>query len=388
MKALADELRERLEGLERDGLRRELAVPRGLDFASNDYLGLARDPVLRAALLARLAALPEAAALGAPASRLLGGTLPAHLDLEERLAAWKGTPAALLFPSGYQANVGLLSALLGKGDRAISDAANHASLIDGLRLSGCLRRIVPHLDLGAIERELRTPHPGGRTFLVTESLYSMDGDVAPLDLYADLAERYGASLVIDDAHATGLYGARGSGLAEELGGAGRAAAVVSTLGKALGAAGAFVAGPRVLVDYLVHRCRAFLFSTAPPPLLLYAVEAALDRIAAIPGGPELRERPARLADRLRSRLRAAGLDCLESQGPIVPVILGDNGRALAVAAALARRGFDVRAVRPPTVAPGTARLRISVHADRTAAEVDALAAALCNVLEKEREAAA
>jgi 8-amino-7-oxononanoate synthase len=377
MMPLADELRRRLGDLEAGGLYRRFLLPAGLDFASNDYLGLGRDPALRRDLLARLAALPPETSLFAPASRLLAGTLHAHLDLEARLARFKGTPAALLFPSGYQANVGLLSALLGPGDRAISDAANHASLIDGLRLSGCVRRIVPHLDLGAIERELAIPHPGGRTFLVTESLFSMDGDVAPLDRYADLAERYGASLLVDDAHATGLYGEeRGSGLTESFGVENRVAAVVSTLGKAFGASGAFVAGSRDLIEFLVNRCRSFLFTTASSPLLVYAVEAALDRMAA---EPERRGRVQALAERLRSRLRAAGLDCLASQGPLVPVILGDNRRAVAVARELADRGFDVRAARPPTVAPGTARLRISVHADRTEAEIDALAAALLEV---------
>jgi 8-amino-7-oxononanoate synthase len=377
MMPLADELRRRLGDLEAGGLYRRFLPPAGLDFASNDYLGLGRDPALRRDLLARLAALPPETSLFAPASRLLAGTLPAHLDLEARLARFKGTPAALLFPSGYQANVGLLSALLGPGDRAISDAANHASLIDGLRLSGCVRRIVPHLDLGAIERELAIPHPGGRTFLVTESFFSMDGDVAPLDRYADLAERHGASLLVDDAHATGLYGEeRGSGLTESFGVENRVAAVVSTLGKAFGASGAFVAGSRDLIEFLVNRCRSFLFTTASSPLLVYAVEAALDRMAA---EPERRGRVQALAERLRSRLRAAGLDCLASQGPLVPVILGDNRRAVAVARELADRGFDVRAARPPTVAPGTARLRISVHADRTEAEIDALAAALLEV---------
>ncbi len=377
MRLLADELRRRLGDLEAGGLYRRLLPPAGLDFASNDYLGLGRDPALRRDLLARLAALPKETPLFAPASRLLAGTLPAHLDLEARLARFKGTPAALLFPSGYQANVGLLSALLGPGDRAITDAANHASLIDGLRLSGCARRIVPHLDLGAIERELAIPYPGGRTFLVTESLFSMDGDVAPLDRYADLADRHGASLLVDDAHATGLYGEeRGSGLTESFGVENRVAAVVSTLGKAFGASGAFVAGSRELIDYLVNRCRSFVFTTASSPLLVYAVEAALDRMAA---EPERRGKVHALAERLRSRLRAAGLDCLASQGPLVPVVLGDNRRAVAVARELADRGFDVRAARPPTVAPGTARLRISVHADRTEAEIDALAAALLKV---------
>ena len=375
---LADELRRRLELLEAAGLSRRLRPPAGLDFASNDYLGLGRDPALRRDLLARLAALPAETPLFAPASRLLAGTLPAHLALEERLARFKGTEAALLFPSGYQANVGLLAALLGPVDRAISDVANHASLIDGLRLSGCARRIVPHLDIAAIERELQIPHPDGRTFLVTESLFSMDGDVAPLDRYADLAERHGAILLVDDAHATGLYGeARGSGLTESFGVESRVGAIVSTLGKAVGASGACVAGSRELIEYLVNRCRAFLFTTASSPLLVYAVEAALDRMAA---EPERRGRVHALAERLRVRLRAAGLDCLASQGPLVPVILGDNRRAVAVARELANRGFDIRAARPPTVAPGTARLRISIHADRTEGEIDALAAALLEVL--------
>jgi 8-amino-7-oxononanoate synthase len=382
-----DELARRLDDLAARGLGRELrpgfGADAGLDFASNDYLGLAADPAFRRDLLARLAALPAAAPLTAPASRLLRGETAAHARLERRLAAFKGAEAALLFPSGYQANVGLLSALLGPGDRAISDAANHASLIDGLRLSGCERAIVPHLDLAAIERELARPLPSasGRTFLVTESLFSMDGDVAPLDRYADLTERYGASLIVDDAHATGLFGdARGSGLAERYGVERRALAVVSTLGKALGVAGAFIAGPRVLVDYLVNRCRTFLFTTAPPPLLLYAAEAALDRLEA---ASERRERTLALAERFRRRLAAAGLGEMipaGSCGPIVPVLLGDNERAMAVAAELSRRGFDVRAVRPPTVPPGTARLRISVHADRTEAEIDALAAAVAETV--------
>ncbi len=398
--AFLDELARRLEDLAARGLLRTLrpgfGSAAGIDFASNDYLGLAADPAFRRGLLARLAALPPDAPLTAPAARLLRGETATHARLERRLAGWKGTEAALLFPSGYQANVGLLSALLTRDDRAVSDAANHASLIDGLRLSGCARAIVPHLDLAAIERELAKPWPSGRTFLVTESLFSMDGDVAPLDRYADLAERHGALLVVDDAHATGLFGeARGSGLAERYGVERRALAVVSTLGKAVGVGGAFVAGPRRLVDYLVQRCRTFLFTTAPPPLLLHAVEAALDRLEAEPGR---RARALALAARLRGRLAEAGLtetsgapSSAKSQaaraatigaveGPIVPVVLGGNDRAMAVAADLSRRGFDVRAVRPPTVPEGTARLRISVHADRTEEEIDALAAAVAEAV--------
>jgi 8-amino-7-oxononanoate synthase len=393
---LADELAGRLAELTGQGLARSLRVAAGRDFSSNDYLGLARDPGLRAALLARLAALPPGEPLGAPASRLLRGHTRLHAELERRLAAWKGTEAALLFASGYQANVGLLSALLGPRDRAVSDALNHASLIDGLRLAGCRRVIVPHLDLAAVERELARPHPEGRTFLVTESLFSMEGDVAPLDRYADLAARHGAELIVDDAHATGLYGeVRGSGLCEAFAVERRVAAVVSTLGKAVGLSGAFVAGPRVVVDYLVNRCRAFVFTTAPPPLLLHALDAALDCIAA---EPWRRRRALELADRLRRRLRELGVlpahggdrppladgptdaGGAVSSGPIVPLLLGDNARALAAAERLAALGFDVRAIRPPTVPPGTARLRVSVHADHSEAEIDALAEALVDAL--------
>ena len=393
---LADELAGRLAELTGQGLARSLRVAAGRDFSSNDYLGLARDPGLRAALLARLATLPPGEPLGAPASRLLRGHTRLHADLERRLAAWKGTEAALLFASGYQANVGLLSTLLGPRDRAVSDALNHASLIDGLRLAGCRRVIVPHLDLAAVERELARPHPEGRTFLVTESLFSMEGDVAPLDRYADLAARHGAELIVDDAHATGLYGeARGSGLCEVFAVEHQVAAVVSTLGKAVGLSGAFVAGPRVLVDYLVNRCRAFVFTTAPPPLLLHALDAALDCIAA---EPWRRRRALDLADRLRRRLRELGVLAAHGgdrpplaegpteaggavgPGPIVPLLLGDNARALAAAGRLAALGFDIRAIRPPTVPPGTARLRVSVHADHSEAEIDALAEALAGAL--------
>jgi 8-amino-7-oxononanoate synthase len=382
--SLAAELAARLAELADQGLARSLRPAAGLDFSSNDYLGLARDPGLRAALLARLSALPPGEPLGAPASRLLRGHTNLHADLERRLAAWKGTEAALLFASGYQANVGLLTALVGPEDRALSDAANHASLIDGLRLAGCRRVVFPHLDLAAVARELERPHPEGRTWLVTESLFSMDGDLAPLDRYAELAARHGAELIVDDAHATGLFGAaRGSGLCEELGVERRVAAVVSTLGKAAGLAGAFVAGPKVLVDYLVNRCRPFVFTTAPPPLLLHAIDLALDRMAA---EPWRRRRALALAERLRRRLAALGvLGMLGGRrpgggGPIVPLWLGDNRRALAAAERLAALGFDVRAIRPPTVPLGTARLRVSVHADHSEAEIDALAEALAGVL--------
>lgn len=374
------ELRGRLDELEGHGLRRRLIRPAGLDFSSNDYLGLSR----RRALAREVARhLDEGAATGAPASRLLRGHTELHERFEARWAAFKGCEAALLFPSGWQANVGLLSAVIGPRDRVLSDRLNHASLIDGLRLSRCSKVIYPHLDLESVERKLATPWPGGRTFLLTESLFSMDGDVAPLGDFARLCARYGAELIVDDAHATGLWGERGSGLVEHFGIADRVLASLGTGGKALGCAGGLVAGPRLLIDFLVNQSRSFIFSTAVSPLVVLGLDAALSVVEA---EPDLRARPHRLADRLRGRLAEAGWSTLNSTGPIVPVIVGGNAEAVAAAETLQRAGFDVRAIRPPTVAPGTARLRVSVHSDHTEAQLDALGRQIIQALGDRRRA--
>lgn len=382
MMPLLDELRQRLAALDEAHLRRSLEPPRGIDLSSNDYLGLASHEGLVRGIEQRLAAQRHGGEgpAASPASRLLRGNTPRHESLEARLAAWKGTAAALLFASGYQANVGLLSTLIQPGDLVISDASNHASMIDGLRLARCRKIIVPHLDLDAVESALKTAatEADGRTFLLTESLYSMDGDIAPLDVYAELAARYGAELIIDDSHATGVFGdARGSGLCEHFGVADRALAIVSTFGKALGLSGGFIAGSATLIDYLVNRCRAFIFTTAAPPLHLYAVEAALDVLAA---EPWRRREVLRLADDLRRRLQQAGIECLGGGGPIVPVLVGESDRALAVAEQLQGAGFDVRAIRPPTVPPASARLRLSIHADHRPQDLERLASRLSDIL--------
>lgn len=369
MRDLFEDLRARLEALRSDGLYRELAPPRGVDFSSNDYLGLSNHPRLRERLREALAEGP----VGAPASRLLRGETEEHARLEARLARWKGAESALLFPSGYQSNVALLSTLVKKDDLALADEANHASIWDGLRMSGCRVETFPHLDAGAVEGLLRRRPARGRVFIVTESLFSMDGDIAPLDRYAALAQEHGAYGIVDDAHATGIYGpARGSGLLEESGVESRVAASVSTCGKALGLSGAFVAGPSVLKEYLVNRARPFIFSTAMPPLLVRAIGIALDILEE---EPWRRGRALELAARLRAGLRAGGAEGPLGSGPIVPVVLGSSARAVAAARRISQAGFDVRAVRPPAVPPGTARLRISVHADRSEDEVDRLAAA-------------
>ena len=380
MNDLLRELERELEKIRSQNLYRSLTPPKGLDFCSNDYLGFSRDPRFRTAILEKLEQATGPDSVSSPASRLLRGNTSRHQALEQRLSGFKGTEAALIFPTGYQTNIGVLTALVGSQDRVLSDAQNHASIIDGLRLSGCQKIVFPHLDLEAVEEALIRPHPEGKTFLVTESLFSMDGDVAPLATYAELAKKYEAYLIVDDAHAVGVFGEeRGSGLTERFGVEKRALAIVSTFGKAFGLFGAFVAGPQVVIEYLINRCRSFIFTTAVPPLLLYGVEAGLDLLDA---EPERRKRVCLLADRLRQRFKKAGLDTLQSAGPIVPVVLGKSERALAVAQCLQEKGLDVRAIRPPTVEPETARLRISVHADHTEQQIDQLAEAVEKAVNK------
>jgi len=380
MNDLLRELERELEKIRSQNLYRSLTPPKGLDFCSNDYLGFSRDPKFRTAILEKLEQATGPDSVSSPASRLLRGNTSRHQALEQRLSGFKGTEAALIFPTGYQTNIGVFTALVRSQDRVLSDAQNHASIIDGLRLSGCQKIVFPHLDLEAVEEALIRPHPEGKTFLVTESLFSMDGDVAPLATYAELAKKYEAYLIVDDAHAVGVFGEeRGSGLTERFGVEKRALAIVSTFGKAFGLFGAFVAGPQVVIEYLINRCRSFIFTTAVPPLLLYGVEAGLDLLDA---EPERRKRVCLLADRLRQRFKKAGLDTLQSAGPIVPVVLGKSERALAVAQCLQEKGLDVRAIRPPTVEPETARLRISVHADHTEQQIDQLAEAVEKAVNK------
>jgi 8-amino-7-oxononanoate synthase len=363
-----------LEGRERDGLRRRLRRPGGIDFASNDYLGLSRHPRVRQ----RMAAALEEGACGAPSSRLLRGHDEAHERLEARFARFKGAEAALFFPSGYQANLGLMQALMGPEDRACSDALNHASIIDGLRLARPRREIYSHLDVEALDRLLAAPHRSGRSFVVTESLFSMDGDLAPLDRLAALAAARGACLIVDEAHATGLYGeSHGAGLLEALGLEGAPIACVSTCGKALGLAGACVTGPRPVIDLLIDRARSFIYTTAVPPVLAEGVIAALDVLEA---EPWRRGRALANARRLREALRARGVAVPLDESPIVPVRVGGNRRALAAATMVEERGYDVRALRPPSVPEGTARLRIGVGAERSGAEIDGVAAAVADAL--------
>ena len=349
----ADELRRELDALEAEGRRRRMRPPRGIDLVSNDYLGLADDP----RLIERMRAALAHVGAGAGGSRLLRGHHDYFEASEERLAAFSGSEAALLFSSGYAANLGLLTTIMGRDDLVLSDTLNHASLIDGIRMSGARKHVFPHLDLAAVERVLRTPRPR-RTFIVTESVFSMDGDLAPLANLADLADAHGALLVVDEAHATGLYGGRGSGRVEELGLRQRVLATVHTGGKALGSGGAWISGSRLLCDMLVNRARSFIFSTAPLPVLTAALDAAIEIVQA---EPARRVEVHRKAELLRSALRANGADSGASASPIVPVMVGANDDAVALQEGLLAAGFDARAIRPPTVPAGTARLRVTVR---------------------------
>jgi 8-amino-7-oxononanoate synthase len=359
----------RLAELEARGLRRRLAPPVGRDLSSNDYLGLAHHPEVRRALIA---ALEQGVPHGGTGSRLLTGEHPAWRALEERFARWQGAEASLFHATGFAANSGLLPALVQPGDRVLSDALNHASLIDGIRLCrGARVEILPHLDLPAVASALAAPW-SGTTWLVTESVFSMDGDQADLPTLAALVRQHHARWIVDEAHATGLYGPTGAGCIEESDVRDAVFASVHTAGKALGGAGAFVVGSRDLIDWLVQRSRPFVFSTAPAPFLAHGLDAALTLIQS---DPERRRRPRQLADRLRVAI-AGRLDPGASSSHILPVLVGSVDRALHLQQHLAGRGWEARAIRPPTVPEDTCRVRLVLHADLDEAEIDRLAADL------------
>jgi len=344
-----------LSDLESQAQLRHLETPFGIDLSSNDYLGLSTDSRMKGAILDAVQAAPRIASTG---SRLLSGHDEAWTSLEQDFARWVGAEASLYFTSGYAANIGLLSAVLGPDDTVLSDSANHASLIDGMRLAKSRRVIFPHLDLNALEAELRWNHSSaGARFIVVESIFSMDGDRAPLRELAALAKRYDAELMVDEAHATGVCGPGGRGCVAEAGLSGRVFATVHTCGKALAAAGAFVCGSENLRRYLINRARTFIFSTAPPPYFAAQVSAGM-RLATTMDTD--RAHLANLSSFLRNALLQNGFETAGSDSHIVPVVLGSNETALAFAAHLQARGYGVRAIRPPTVPPGTARLRMSL----------------------------
>jgi 8-amino-7-oxononanoate synthase len=364
-------LHEGLRSLEERSQRRNLAEIRGVNFCSNDYLGLAENPTLRERIAESVRG---AGKIGGTGSRLLSGQTEEWRELEERFAKFAGTESALYFTTGYAANLGLLAALAGKDDVIFSDARNHASLIDGMRLSGARKLIYPHLNLNALEDALRKEASTvQRKLIVTETVFSMDGDLAPLPEIAELAEKYNAVLILDEAHATAVHGPGGRGLAFGAGLAERVLAIVHTCGKALASAGAFVCGPAVLKEHLVNHARTFIFSTALPGYIAAQIGAAMQLSA---GMDCEREALLKSAGVFRKALRAEGFDTAASDSQIVPVVLGANEATLDAAEHLQREGFAVRGIRPPTVPQGSSRLRLSLTARIPQHELTRLVASL------------
>jgi 8-amino-7-oxononanoate synthase len=379
-----------LGDLERSGLRRWLAVRMGtqtarvvldgrelINFGSNDYLGLASDDRLIEA--ARIAS--EREGWGGGASPLVSGRGESQAELERRLAAFEGAEAAIVFPSGFAANAGVVPVLADEGDAIFGDAKNHASLIDGCRLSKATRYVYPHRDCASLETMLRDGGRFRRRLIVTDSLFSMDGDLAPLVQIAELAERYDAMLMVDEAHATGVFGPTGCGIVEHFAVACpdlkvRVHVRMGTLSKALGSGGGFVCGSQSLIDWLANRARTYVFSTAQPPATSAAAIAALDIVER---EPNRRENLVRNATSLRERLRDGGWNTGDSESQIIPLIIGDAGRTMRLAASLREAGFFVPGIRPPSVPEGESLLRLSLCYRHTTEMIDGLTGALAKL---------
>jgi 8-amino-7-oxononanoate synthase len=373
------ELQQRLEELERQNLFRKLrrvSSPQGtritvdgrdlLNFSSNDYLGLATHPKLKAAAIEAT----ERFGTGSGASRLISGSLEPHHLLEEELASFKGTEAALVFSTGYATALGSITALVGKPDIVIVDKLVHASIVDAARLSGATLRVFRHNDLNDLEEILRwSEKRAGKALVVTETIFSMDGDAAPLRELVDLKEKYGAWLMIDEAHATGLFGQRRRGLAEEFAVSERVEIQMGTLGKALGSAGGYIAGSRALVEYLVNKARSFIFSTAPPASASAAARAALAIVDSPEGLSLLQKLRGNISALRKSEFRFEGT---VEHSPILPLVLGKESAAVTLAERLRSNGIFVPAIRYPTVPRGKARLRFTVSASHDTRDISAL----------------
>jgi 8-amino-7-oxononanoate synthase len=377
MRSLAAELAEvEAQGLRRR--RRTLETPQRahvvvdgreyVAFCSNDYLGLAASP----ALIAAAAGAARHRGVGAGASHLVLGHTSAHEALEDALARFVSLPAALLFSTGYMANIGVVTALAGREDAVFADKLNHASLNDAALLSRALFKRYAHGDIAALAHLLESSR-ARRKLIVTDTVFSMDGDIAPVPQLVELAERHDAWLVLDDAHGFGVLGAHGRGALEHFGVRSSRVVYVGTLGKAAGVFGAFAAGSQVLVDTLVQRARTYIYTTATPPLL---ADALLQSLALIEGEGWRRERLRDLIERLKRGLARSRWTLLPSDTPIQPLVIGDAAECVSVSDRLAQRGVLVPAIRPPTVPRGSSRLRISVSADHTLADIDRLVEAV------------
>lgn len=367
----AHRLRRRRTVARRNGMRAEVDGRWLLEYCGNDYLGLSRHPEV-------IAALRDGAArdgVGGMASHLVSGHAAAHDALERALADWLQAPRALLFSSGYLANLAVLQALLGDADVCVQDRLNHASLIDGARLAGCTLKRYPHVDIEGAARQLAA-QPQGAALLATDGVFSMDGDIAPLGALAVVAGTHGACLYVDEAHAVGVLGEAGRGSVAAAGlGVAEVPLRLVTFGKALGSVGAAVVGDAALVEHLAQAARPGIYTTALPPAQAAATLAAVD-VARGPEGEALRMRLQANIERLKAGARMRGLALMPSDTPIQPLRVDDDAIALAMAAALEARGYWVAAIRPPTVPEGSARLRITLSAQHADAEIDGLLAAL------------
>jgi glycine C-acetyltransferase/8-amino-7-oxononanoate synthase len=369
-----------LDQLDRQGMLRTLRVVEGgqgpkvrvngrevLLLCSNNYLGIADHPALVEAMLAAT----RQFGVGSGASRLISGTLPSHVALEERIASFKGTQAALMFNSGYAANTGILQGLFGPDDIIFSDELNHASIIDGCRLSMARTVVYPHCDTTALAEimERERPNRKGRWLIVTDGVFSMDGDVAPLEELCDLKEEQDALLMVDDAHGTGVLGKTGRGTGEDLNCLKRIDLHMGTLGKALGCAGAYLAAERAVIDMLINRSRAFIFSTSLPSGVAAAAMAAFDLVDSQEGSG-LREKLERNRILLAELLTAGGMDLLGSKTQIVPVLTKDPEPTMKMTDRLLEEGVFLQGIRPPTVAQGLCRLRATVMASHDATDLE------------------
>jgi 8-amino-7-oxononanoate synthase len=329
-----------------------------INFSSNNYLGIANHPALRDAAKAAI----DRYGCGSGASRLISGNMALHEELEAKIAEFKGTEAALVFNSGFQANTGVIPALVGPDDVVFSDALNHASIIDGCRLSRAKIVVYEHCEVDQLQRSLKDAPGDGRKLIVTESLFSMDGDEAPLRDIVAVAERYGAIVMVDEAHATGVYEPNGAGLIAKLGLGERVLVQMGTLGKALGGFGAYVAGSRALRELLINRCRSFIFTTSLPPAVMAMAIAAIELVQK---EPERRQTLRQNCETLRNGLRALDYKLGDSASQILPLIVGDAGACMKLSGYLLSRGIFAQGIRPPTVPPGTSRLRITLMATHT-----------------------
>lgn len=330
---------------------------------SNDYLGLANHPALRRAAQEAV----ERYGVGSGASRLVSGSMTLHAQLEHRIAEFKGAEAALLFNSGYAANTGIIPAIMGEGDVIFSDSLNHASIIDGCRLSRAQPAVYRHKDMDHLETLLREHRRHRRKLIVTDGVFSMDGDIAPLPDIVSLAEQHDAIVLVDDAHATGVLGARGTGSVERFGLEGRVQIQMGTLGKALGSFGAYVAANRDIIDYLLNTARSFIFSTSLPPALCAASIAAIDILEQ---EPERRKKLWENRTRFVNGLEAMGITIGSTETPIVPVLIGENDKTLKASQRMLDEGLFAAAIRPPTVPEGSSRIRTTVTAAHSNVDID------------------